>query len=210
MKTSIGILNGNAMKVYLIRHGKDDDRYRGGWSNLGLIKEGEEQSQRLASYLKQHSKEYPISQIISSDLKRAICTAKAIQKELDVPITLSKDWREMNNGDLAGMLNSVALEKYPELFFNTLRMDECYPNGESPIDFFNRIKITFDKLLKDELNNNVAIVTHSGVINIIYHIVKNIEWSNKNKTFPIKNVSLHTLEYKDGKVEFLEENKMVI
>ena len=110
----------------------------------------------------------------------------------------------------SGMLNSVALEKYPELFFNTLRMDECYPNGESPIDFFNRIKITFDKLLKDELNNNVAIVTHSGVINIIYHIVKNIEWSNKNKTFPIKNVSLHTLEYKDGKVEFLEENKMVI
>lgn len=198
------------MKVYLIRHGKDDDRYRGGWANLGLIEEGERQADQLATFLKEKQQEYPISKIISSDLKRTIQTAEAIQKELHIPMELSKNWREMNNGDLAGMLNSIALEKYPGLFFNTLKMDECYPNGESPINFFNRIKNAFHTLLKDQQNDHVAIVTHSGVINIIYHLVKSIEWSNKNKSFPIKNASLHVLEYKNGTATFIEENKVVI
>lgn len=198
------------MKLYLIRHGKDDERYRGGWSDLGLIEEGEKQASQLAYFLKENQQEYPISKIISSDLKRAVQTAKAIQKQLNVPMTLSENWREINNGDLAGMLNSVASEKYPGLFFNTLRMDECYPNGESPINFFNRIKDTFYELLKEQTNDKVAIVTHSGVINIIYHIVKNVEWSNKNKSFPVKNASLNVLEYENRKAAFIEENKIVI
>ncbi len=198
------------MKLYFIRHGKDDERYRGGWSDLGLIEEGEKQASQLAYFLKENQQEYPISKIISSDLKRAVQTAKAIQKQLNVPMILSENWREINNGDLAGMLNSVASEKYPGLFFNTLRMDECYPNGESPINFFNRIKDTFYELLKKQTNDKVAIVTHSGVINVIYHIVKNIEWSNKNKSFPVKNVSLNVLEYENRKAAFIEENKIVI
>ncbi len=28
------------MNIYLIRHGDDDERYRGGWSDLPLIDEG--------------------------------------------------------------------------------------------------------------------------------------------------------------------------
>ncbi len=73
-------------------------------------------------------------------------------------------------------------------------MDEPYPNGESPLIFFNRIKKTYHNLLNDNSNNNLAIVTHAGVINIIYHLVKDIEWSNKNKPFSIKNASIHLLE----------------
>lgn len=195
------------MKIYLIRHGKDDENYRGGWADLGLVPEGEQQATQLAHFLSEHKNTYPISKIITSDLKRTVQTAEYIQKELNIPFVLSKDWREMNNGDLAGMLNSVALEKYPGLFFNTLRMDEAYPNGESPIEFFNRIKQTYFDLLSNKSNDNAAIITHSGVINIIYHIVKNIEWSNKNKSFPIKNASIHILEIKDGKADFIEENK---
>ena len=196
------------MKIYLIRHGKDDGNYRGGWANLGLVPEGEQQAAQLAHFLSNNKNAYPISKIITSDLKRAVQTAEAIQKALHLSLILSKEWREMNNGDLAGMLNSVALEKYSGLFFNTLRMDETYPNGESPINFFNRIKQTYFNLLADKSNDNAAIVTHSGVINIIYHLVKGIEWSNKNKSFPIKNASLHVLEIKDRKADFIEENKI--
>ena len=182
------------MQIYFIRHGKDDDRYRGGWSSLGLIDEGKKQASQLACFLKAHQQEYPISKIISSDLTRTVQTAKAIQKQLNTPLVLSKNWREMNNGDLAGMLNSVALEKYPGLFFNTLKIDECYPNGESPINFFNRIKQTFFELVQDQANDKVAIVTHSGVINIIYHIVNNVEWSNKSKAYSTPPASLHLLQ----------------
>lgn len=28
------------MKIYFVRHGKDDENFRGGWSNLDLIDAG--------------------------------------------------------------------------------------------------------------------------------------------------------------------------
>ena len=31
------------MKVFFVRHGKDDGNYRGGWSSMPLLDEGKEQ-----------------------------------------------------------------------------------------------------------------------------------------------------------------------
>ncbi|KYH34062.1 putative phosphoserine phosphatase 2 [Clostridium tepidiprofundi DSM 19306] len=195
------------MNIYLVRHGKDDDRYRGGWSELDLIPEGKEQAKKLAEFLYLKQKEFNITKIISSDLTRAFSTANEVVKKLDIRVEVDKDLREMNNGDLAGMLNKEALVKYPGLFFNTLRMDEKYPNGESPDDFYKRVKKRFDDLIckYKESNENILIVTHGGVINIIYHIVKDIEWTNKNKAFKASNVAIHKLNC-EGKLEFEIEN----
>ncbi len=192
------------MKIYFIRHGQDDSDYRGGWSDLGLIPEGEKQVTKLASFLAQSQKTYPINKLISSDLNRTVQTANIIQQKLNVPLELSQEWREMNNGDLAGMLHSEANEKYPGVFFNTLRPDEPYPNGESPTDFFKRIKQTYFQLIHNHSNDNVAIITHAGVINIIYHIIKGMEWSNKNKSFPIKPATLHVLEVQNNRIDIVE------
>lgn len=48
--------------------------------------------------------------------------------------------KQIISSDLAGMLNETALEQYPGLFFSSLKMEEAYPNGESPKDFYLRIK----------------------------------------------------------------------
>ena len=82
----------------------------------------------------------------------------------------------INNGDLAGMPNTVAEVKYPGLYFNTLGMEERYPNGESPVDFFNRIYNLFAKFVSQNGNNdeNIIVVTHSGVINIIFIILQKL------------------------------------
>lgn len=39
------------MIIYLVRHGIDEDKYRGGWSNLGIKEEGIEQSKRITIIL---------------------------------------------------------------------------------------------------------------------------------------------------------------
>ncbi|GIP31978.1 hypothetical protein J2TS4_11880 [Paenibacillus sp. J2TS4] len=108
------------------------------------------------------------------------------------------------------MPNEIADEKYPGLYFSSLRIDEKYPGGESPIENFTRIKETFNKLCIDQINQNhnenVLVVTHGGVINIIYHIVKGIEWTNKNKFNPALNTSIHKIEYRGGKWELTLEN----
>ena len=191
------------MKVFFIRHGKDDDRYRGGWSDLDLIPEGREQAKLLAAYLKENNREYRIEHIISSDLPRAMSTARLIADELNLPVQPEIQLREMNNGDLAGMPNDKALERYPGLFFRSLKMDEPYPNGESPAEFFMRIKKWFDGFAAEYKNadDNVLVVTHGGVINIIYHLVNGIEWSNKGNIFKTSNCGIHVLDLNTMKFE---------
>ena len=115
--------------------------------------------------------------------------------------------REINNGDLAGMLNDTALKQYPGLFFSSLEMDEAYPNGESPKDFYRRIQRWFLEFTFNcrDVKGNVLVVTHGGVINVIYHLVKGIEWNNKSRVFKAGNCSIHVLNM--DTMEFEVENK---
>ena len=196
------------MRIVFVRHGKDDDAYRGGWSSLGLLDEGKRQSQAVADYFRTTS-EYKIEYIVSSDLNRTIETAEYIATALDLPIHTDTRLRETNNGDLAGMLNSEALVIFPGLFWNTLAMDEAYPNGESPAAFYLRIKEWFDDIIKSSLTNNgdLLVVTHGGVINIIYYLVKELEWTNKKPQFPIDKCSIHVLNVDSMTLEVV--NKVV-
>lgn len=198
------------MTIYLVRHGKDEDGFRGGWSQRGLIEEGIQQSKKLGKYLRENHKDFNINRIISSDLRRALETSKYIGDSLQLPIEQSKDWRETNNGVLAGMPNVEANNKYPGLYFNSLRMDERYPGGESPIENFTRIKRVFEGVSTEQIKKNhqenVLIVTHGGVINIIYHILKGKEWTNKNKPFSTSNTSIHKIELVKENWQITQEN----
>ena len=101
------------------------------------------------------------------------------------------------------MKNEVASIKYPGLYFNTLKMDEKYPNGESPREFFDRIQKWFFDFIKmyEDFESNIIVVTHSGVINIIYYIINNMAWTNREKPFKVSNCSVHILNTKTMKFE---------
>lgn len=184
------------MKIFFVRHGKDDENFRGGWSNLGLVPEGIEQAGKLATWLQEQNVEYGIKKIVSSDLPRAKETAEIISARLGLPVTTDERLREADNGDLAGMPNEEASQKYPGLFWNTLGPEECYPNGESPNRFYIRIKMWFEVFIKEHMNadGNILVVTHGGVINVMYHLVKCMEWSNAKKPVPLGNCSVHVLD----------------
>ena len=157
-----------------------------------------EQSKKVANYLKNMQEEYKIQKIISSDLNRAMQTANIINEELNLPIEYTEKLREMNNGEIAGMLNEEVEKLYPGLYYNTLEIDEKYPSGESPIDFYNRIEKNFNEIINANKDlESIMLVTHSGVINILYHVIRNLEWSNKQKGFPAVNTSIHRIVIND-------------
>ena len=104
------------MKCYLVRHGKDDDSVRGGCSDAPLTEQGIEQVNALANDLASNL-QLNISRIFSSDLFRAKQTAEIISKAINVPVVYLPQFREVNNGVLAGMKNTEALKKYPGLFW---------------------------------------------------------------------------------------------
>ena len=179
------------MNIFLVRHGDDDEQYRGGWSSLPLTQLGIEKVKKLADFFSNEQEDIKIDRIISSDLKRAKMTADIINEKLNVKIKYDERLRENNNGILAGMLNEEAIKKFPNMYFSILEYDERFPEGESPKEFYERIKEAFFSIVNENNDvENLMLVTHAGVINIIYHIISNIDWSNKQKKLKIPKTSI--------------------
>jgi probable phosphoglycerate mutase len=191
------------MRLLLVRHGQDDPAYRGGWSQRGLIEAGQVQALAAAYYLKDAY--LPIDCIISSDLRRAVETTNEILTVLPRPVSFLESWREINNGDLAGMSNALADIKYPGLYFKTLGFDQKYPNGESPRDFQARVVRAWERLA-DIKYKNVLIVTHGGFISTLIHHLKKLEWSNTTPLVPCKPTGIFEIIRDDARCQIVREN----
>ena len=179
------------MKVYLVRHGADDDSIRGGWSNHPLTDEGLKQSEELAKKLKDDNCDAEI--IYSSDLLRAKQTAEILAQLLNLKIEYTPDFREVNNGDLAGINNDLANELYPNLYWRKIEWEQHYPNGESPKEFYERVKNAWEKLINNN-HKNIILVTHGGVINVILHLINSVEYSNKSNSYKIGTADFIKIE----------------
>ena len=183
------------MICYLIRHGKDDETVRGGWSNHSLTSEGVEQVHNLGKEM--CASKMDIGKIYSSDIQRAKESAEILGGYLKCPITYMPEFREVNNGDLAGMKHEMAEEKFPGVYWNTLAYDECYPNGESPKIFFERVELAWndfkERILK-HTGKEVLLVTHGGVVEVILCIENGLAFSNKKKHFSTVNAKLIPIE----------------
>ena len=177
---------GGEMMIYLMRHGADpSDRY-GGWSAYGLTEEGREQVHNAKSCLYNKG----ITQIYSSDLVRAKETAEIVANALSLEIIYLPQFRESNNGLLAGMLKSEAVEKYPGVYWNALDWTETWPKGESPEQFFRRIQCAWYDFKEQIGKNNVLLISHGGVMNIILCLENGIPYTNKETHFQIKDAEI--------------------
>ena len=189
------------MRIIFARHGKDDERYRGGWSDLELLPSGVLQAQKMAEKLKSCD----ITEIIASDLPRTMQTAGIAGDALGLPVHPEPRLREINNGKLSGMLNTDALREYPGVFLSTHGFDEPYPHRESPHAFFDRIKAWFEDFVEKnrDHNGNILVVTHNGVISVVYHIVNGIPWDNRKHTHKTSYCRLRVYNVENNEFERL-------
>jgi len=172
--------------IYLMRHGADpSDRY-GGWSPYGLTATGKDQVHAAKNNLRGKG----ITQIYSSDLVRAKETAEIVAAELSLEIIYLPQFRESNNGLLAGMLKADAAEKFPGVYWNALGWTETWPGGESPEQFFHRIQHAWIDFKNQVGNKNVLLVSHGGVMNIILCLENGIPYTNKKTYFKIKDAEI--------------------
>ena len=106
-----------------------------------------------------------------------------------MPVIETAAFREVNNGVLAGMDNRLASEQYPGLYWSSLEWDEPYPGGESPRQFFERISAAWHdfRAAIREMDRNVLLVTHTGVIQAIQCIEHGVAYSNKTTPFPVRH-----------------------
>lgn len=172
------------IKILLVRHGKDVPLRVGGWSDSTLSVLGKEEAKKLGETIKKLN--FKFDEIVSSDLPRAKETSEILASELGLPVSYDAEFREINNGDLKNLSKEQTKEKYPGLYFFTLKYDECYPNGESPAQFFSRVTSGFENFVNKYNDKTVILVTHKGVIDILMTILYKRQWSNK--AMPIMHV----------------------
>ncbi|MGM9618264.1 MAG: histidine phosphatase family protein [Oscillospiraceae bacterium] len=176
------------MICYLVRHGRDDDSVRGGWSDHGLTPLGVEQVRALAREMA--ASQIDVGCIYSSDLRRARETAAILSDQLHIPVVYDPGFREADNGDLAGMKNELASQRFPGLYWSALAYTERYPNGESPELFFRRVQYAWTELKRNvsaRSAKDVLLVTHGGVMEAILCIENGVEFSNKTRHFSTPN-----------------------
>lgn len=165
-----------------------------------MIEEGEQQALALARHVKENRDVLKIGRVYSSDLPRAAQTARPLAERLELPVTYLPAFREANNGKLAGMDNELAKARYPGVFWSSLGWEEPYPDGESPKEFYERIRGAWEELTRtlDGNGENAVLVTHGGVIQVILSLVNGLPFSNKEKQRSVPHAELITLTRKSG------------
>ncbi len=181
--------------IYFLRHGLDDERFIGGWSNGQLIWEGRNQVKRAIEFLKNNPIHF--EQIYSSDIERAKETALMVGEEFPVPIIYDEKLREQNKGDFNGEFK-MKVEPKNRDFFQNIQIDTVYPNGESLEGFYERIKINLPVFLEQDYS---LIVTHRGVINAVYYELEGIPLDMNKERFGVTHASIHEYDPKTKQIK---------
>ncbi len=153
-------------RICFIRHGETDwnaSRRIQGQLDIPLNENGRNQALSLSAL---HDNNF--NSIYSSDLSRAHETAKMLANNIDV-IKLPS-LRERHHGQFQGLTANEAEMRYPEAYarYKSRDPDYDFETGESLVQFALRVGAVMDALAKQHVGETVAVVTHAGVLDIVY------------------------------------------
>ncbi|MGH2482579.1 MAG: histidine phosphatase family protein, partial [Ktedonobacteraceae bacterium] len=140
-----------------------------GQSDIPLSARGRVQAQWLARQLRDRE----IAAIYTSDLARARETAQIIasQRTPELPVHVSRAWRELNFGMWEGLTYAQIAEKYEgQLGFFSDPAGNAPPGGESPAHLLQRVRaelLSIAQNLNWSVQGDVVIVSHSGALRML-------------------------------------------
>lgn len=156
------------MNLYFVRHGETEynkSKLYYGKIDVSITQAGIIQAKKASQILKNIS----FNRVYVSEMKRTEQTAKIILD--NKKCTMIKDSRinERNFGEFEGKSYDKIKDRFPEkwkLWCEDWK-NTVPPEGESYIQFYSKVKDFMDNILKLK-DDNILIVTHSGVIRSIY------------------------------------------
>ena len=190
------------MRLIIVRHGETEDNIRKiiqGQRHGKLTKRGINQARRAASKLRKER----IDVILTSDLRRAVHTAKEIARFHDAPMIYSKSLRERDMGVFQGKSRRLVDLHRAKV---GLREAEFRPRGgESYIDVKKRVGRFMKKMYREHKHGTVLVVTHGVVIRALLSIYTKIP-IRETPRIMIKNAGIMILEIRSGMVKEIEED----
>ena len=193
------------IELTVVRHGETDwnKKHRiQGQIDTSLNNTGFAQADAVAKSLKVKK----FDAIVCSDLSRAKQTAEPLSANRP-RIIYEPQLRERHLGILQGLTAEEAAEQAPEdMRAFQSRSYAITPSGaESMHVLTKRIQTALTTIYYRFKKGNILVVTHGGVIDILWRLAQNIESENIEKPI-IKNGSIHQLIYNPETQEIFIES----
>jgi probable phosphoglycerate mutase len=175
----------------LLRHGETEWNAAGrlqGWRDSPLTAVGRTQAEALPARLAGEGVEV----LVASDLGRARETAAPIAAQLALAIVPEPGLRERCYGILEGRTWAEIERAHPEAYqrLNARDQDFPVPGGETGIQFRDRVLAALDRLAARHREARIAVVTHGGVLGIVYRYACEIPLEMP-RTFGIPNAGFN-------------------
>ena len=154
-------------EVWLIRHGESEGNRGGllqGQKDYPLSARGRQQVVRLAERLRA----VRFAALYSSDLTRALDTARGVAETTALAPIIDARLREIDVGTWSGLTPAQAHASHPEEYANwQRRRDPTHRRGggESYLDLQQRIVPTVTEIAQRHPGQRVLIIAHGGSIN---------------------------------------------
>jgi broad specificity phosphatase PhoE len=148
-------------RLWIARHGETDWNLEGrfqGQADPPLNASGLEQARQVADKLADAC----IHSIYSSDLQRALLTAKIIGERLGLTPHTNRRLREIRLGEWEGMLTEQIKSQYPEVWYRRQLdpVNVSSPGGENLQEVAERIWPAVDRIVHRHPDETVLLVSH--------------------------------------------------
>ncbi|WP_050910804.1 alpha-ribazole phosphatase family protein [Vibrio campbellii] len=176
------------LNIYLLRHGKVNAAP--GLHGQADLKVDEAEQRKIVQAWQQTGRE--VEGIISSPLSRCHDLAEILAEQQLLPLSVEPQLQELDFGDFDGIPFDMLSEHWNKLdAFWKAPAQHTLPNAESLDDFSHRVTCAWSQIIND-INDNLLIVTHGGVIRMILAHVLGVDWRNPRwySTLTIGNASV--------------------
>jgi broad specificity phosphatase PhoE len=183
------------LKIYLARHGQNEDNAEGllnGHRDRPLTEKGLEQAVEIAGKIKESG--IIFSHILSSPLIRAKQTADIIAKRNEFPqnVEIEPDLIERDFGSMTGV-EQIRIEELcsPDIIKTPTVTYFLSPEGaETFPDLIRRAKLLINKLKARYATGNILLVSHGDFGKMLYAAYYDLPWMDVLKDFHFGNSEL--------------------
>ncbi len=183
-------------KVYFIRHAQAVANITGycyGITECDVTEEGMIQLKKLS----ERFKNIPIDVIYTSPLKRTYATAKAVNKYHNVSIIQEKGIVEIDAGSWEKKKWDDLRHEYPEEFEIWVNKPHLWKttSGECMSDVFDRMVKTVNKIVRDNVNKTIVIVSHACALRNYFCHARGLLHENMCDLNYVRNTAVGYVEY---------------
>jgi probable phosphoglycerate mutase len=199
-------MEGKMLRIYITRHGETEwniEKRMQGWNDSPLTAKGIEDAIALGYRLKN----VDLKCVYTSPSGRAMKTSELIIGNRDIAIIPEENLREIHLGEWEGK-TALELDKADKVNHNAFwEAPHLYVpnNGESFLDVRERISNILKRIIDENENGEIMIVTHAVIVKTIMSIFKGLEVEKLWEQPFIMGTSLSVIEVESEDVRVLFE-----